>query len=282
MNGILTIDNEMETLVDAFSQDDEAALMKLSGQKSESENTGLPRLNINYDTETEDGLTLPRGQWRMYYDGQNIYSPEVIIRPILRTYEWSVWDQEAGTFAAKSVQKPSISGDFPDNLGGNKCGRLSKQEEEKLAQDDPILLNSRSVACNQVIYGTITGEFKSADGKKVVVSDDPFVSYFKKSGFRPIREFIDGLTKQKKIMQKCRINLKTARKKNGGVTYWVPVPTLRDNVEITESDKQLMSMFAQSVKSHNENIMAQYRENSKLVGSQDDSDLASDFNVNAA
>ena len=83
-------------------------------------------------------------------------------------------------------------------------------------------------------------------------------------------------------MQKCRINLKTARKKNGGVTYWVPVPTLRDNVEITESDKQLMSMFAQSVKSHNENIMAQYRENSKLVGSQDDSDLASDFNVNAA
>ena len=39
-------------------------------------------------------------------------------------------------------------------------------------------------------------------------------------------------------------------------------------------------MFAQSVKSHNENIMAQYRENSKLVESQDDSDLASDFNAN--
>ena len=33
------------------SQDDQATLMKLSKQTSESVNTGLPRLNINYDTK---------------------------------------------------------------------------------------------------------------------------------------------------------------------------------------------------------------------------------------
>ena len=33
-----------------------------------------------------------------------------------------------------------MSGDFPDTEGGNKCGRLS-QDEEKLKDDDPLKLN---------------------------------------------------------------------------------------------------------------------------------------------
>ena len=106
------------------------SLMNLTGQSTTSKsNQGLSRLNINYDVETEDGQTLTRGDWKMMYEGEMVYAKSVLIRPILRTYEWSVFDPELGNFKCKSVQKPTMSGDFPDTEGGNKCGRLSPQEE---------------------------------------------------------------------------------------------------------------------------------------------------------
>ena len=50
-------------------------------------------------------------------------------------------DPELGNFKCKSVQKPTMSGDFPDTEGGNKCGRLSPQEEEKLSDDVQLSYN---------------------------------------------------------------------------------------------------------------------------------------------
>lgn len=274
---LVNIDDEMNQIVSAFENDDADALMRMSGQSETKQKTGLPRLNINYADETDDGKPLPRGAWKLYIDGEFLFSKEPLFRPILRTYEWSLWDQEEKTFAAKSVQKPNLSGSFPDTSGSDKCGRLSRDEEESLGEDHPDVLRSRAAVCNQVIYGVISGEFTTADGGTRTLTDQPFVAYFKKSGFIPIRNFIDNLTKQRKIMQKCVVKLSTDRKKTGSVVYWVPVPTLDSEVDITEADKKLMGMFAETVKGHNEMVMNQYREAMKLTVSDEDIDLAADF-----
>ena len=127
---VQTMNTEIDNIVGSFSNDDIESLMNLTGQTTSSKsNQGLSRLNINYDVETEDGQTLTRGDWKMMYEGEMVYAKTVLIRPILRTYEWSVFDQEQGTFSCKSVQKPTMSGDFPDTEGGNKCGRLSVQRK---------------------------------------------------------------------------------------------------------------------------------------------------------
>jgi len=280
---VMNID-DMDAIVSAFNNDDAEALMEASGQGGNTNRqVGLPRLNINYDAETEDGQTLPRGAWKMYLDGRFIYADKVSFRPILRTFEYSVWDQESGTFSSKSVQKPTLSGMFPDTTGGNKCGRLTREEEDRLPKDDIAYLNSRAVVCNQVLYGKISGEFKTADGTAVKIEDQAVVAYFKRSGFKPINDFIGGLSKQKKLMQKCEISLTTHRHKNGSVTFWTPVPTLEKEVDITDQDKELMGMFAETVKGHNENVMNQYREAVKLIADDDDIDLAADFDdANAA
>ena len=276
--------DDMDKIVSAFNDDNVEALMEASGQGGNSNRqVGLPRLNINYDAETEDGISLSRGTWKMYLDGRFIYSDKVSLRPILRTFEYSVWDQEAGSFSSKSVQKPTLSGMFPDTVGGNKCGRLTRDEEDRLAKDDLDYLNSRAVVCNQVIYAKISGTFKNAEGVASEVVDQPVVAYFKRSGFKPISDFIDSLSKQKKLMQKCLVSLTTHKHKNGSVTYWTPVPALESEVAITEEDKSLMTMFAETVKGHNNNVMNQHREAAKLVADDDDIDLASDFdNANAA
>ncbi len=277
-----TIGNEMDQLVSAFSDDDTATFMELTGQAKSTSNVGLPRLNINYDTETDDGVALTRGSWKMFLDGEFLYAKEVFIRPILRTFEWSVYDMEQGTFTCKSVQKPTLAGEFPDTSAGNKCGRLSAKEEELLSDDDPLKVKSRSAVCNQVIYGQVSGAFTKADGTKVDVKDKPFVSYFKRSGFKPIRDFIDSLTRQKKIMQKVIIKLTTSRIKSGSVTYYVPVPTLHSEVQVSDSDKALMKDFSETVKAHNENVLIQHREAQKLISPSEEQDLSADFDAKSA
>ena len=277
-----TIGNEMDQLVSAFSDDDTATFMELTGQAKSTSNVGLPRLNINYDTETDDGVALTRGSWKMFLDGEFLYAKEVFIRPILRTFEWSVYDMEQGTFTCKSVQKPTLSGEFPDTLAGNKCGRLSAKEEELLSDDDPLKVKSRSAVCNQVIYGQVSGAFTKADGTKVDVKDKPFVSYFKRSGFKPIRDFIDSLTRQKKIMQKVMIKLTTSRVKSGSVIYYIPVPTLHSEVQVSDSEKSLMKDFSETVKAHNENVLIQHREAQKLISPSEEQDLSADFDAKSA
>ena len=277
-----TIGNEMDQLVSAFSDDDTATFMELTGQAKSTSNVGLPRLNINYDTETDDGVALTRGSWKMFLDGEFLYAKEVFIRPILRTFEWSVYDMEQGTFTCKSVQKPTLAGEFPDTSAGNKCGRLSAKEEELLSDDDPLKVKSRSAVCNQVIYGQVSGAFTKADGTKVDVKDKPFVSYFKRSGFKPIRDFIDSLTRQKKIMQKVMIKLTTSRVKSGAVTYYIPVPTLHSEVQVSDSDKSLMKDFSETVKAHNENVLIQHREAQKLISPSEEQDLSADFDAKSA
>ena len=276
--------DDMDAIVNAFNNDDMETFMEASGQGGNSNRqVGLPRLNINYDAETEDGQTLPRGAWKMYLDGRFIYAEKVNVRFILRTFEYSLWDQETGTFSSKSVQKPTLSGMFPSTDGINKAGRLTRDEEDALSKDDPAYLRSRAVVCNQVIFGKISGDFRTADGTEVKVEDQPVVAYFKRSGFKPIGDFISNLAKQKKLMQKCVISLKTHRHKNGSVTFWTPMPALVDEVSITQEDKDLMAMFADTVKGHNESVMNQYREAVKLIADDDDIDLAADFNdANAA
>ena len=276
--------DSVDAIIAAFNNDDMETFMEASGQGgNNNRQVGLPRLNINYDTETEDGQTLPRGSWKMYLDGRFIYAEKVSVRFILRMFEYSLWDQETGTFASKSVQNPTFSGMFPDTTGTNKCGRLTRDEENALDKDDPAYLKSRAVVCNQVIYGKISGEFKDASGNVVNITDQPVVAYFKRSGFKPIGDFIDGLSKQKKLMQKCEVSLTTHRQKNGSVTFWTPVPVLSSEVDISQEDKDLMGMFGETVKGHNESVMNQHREAVKLIADDDDIDLAADFvDANAA
>ena len=277
---VQTMNTEIDNIVGSFSNDDIESLMSLTGQSTVSKsNQGLSRLNINYDVETEDGQTLTRGDWKMMYEGEMVYAKSVLIRPILRTYEWSVFDPELGNFKCKSVQKPTMSGDFPDTEGGNKCGRLSPQEEEKLSDDDPVKLQSRTAVCNQVLYCVISGNFVKGNKEAVKIESHPVVAYFKKSGFVPMKNFIESLTKQKKIMQKCWINMATAKQKKGSVTYWTPVPTLKSETDITDQDKELMKRFAETVKAANQSVLEQSRDASKLQIVDADDSLANDFNA---
>ena len=60
-NELMEMDNDLDNIVAAMSSDNVEEMMKLTGQGGgASEKVGLPRLNINYDQETDDGHSLTR------------------------------------------------------------------------------------------------------------------------------------------------------------------------------------------------------------------------------
>lgn len=276
--GELAINDAFDGILAAAKSGNAEELMALTGQTGDSTpKQGLARLNINYETETEDGTALPRGQWKVFYDGRFIYSSEVSLRPLVRTYEYSVWDAEEGKFSCRSVQTPSIMNKFPDTNGGDKCGRLSKSEEEQLGEDHPRVLASRSATCNQVFYGLLTMTGKDAEGTEVELKDYPVMAYFKRSGFRPAKDAIDKITGMKKLMHESVFNLSTSRKKMGSVTYYVPVFTYEGDKKLSKDDMELLGKFMETIKASNDNIMEQYREAVKQLATEDETDLAADF-----
>jgi len=270
---------DLEMVMNEFSvdiSDDKDALLAALGQDgvAESKQSSLASLRINYDADTEEGHTLKRGTWKVWNGSENVYADSVVINPMLRTFEYSIYDQEEGAFTCRSVQRKKMTEVFPDNNGGLKCGRLTRAEEQDLSEDDSRLLLSKSVTCNIIIYGQLDmKDAVNAAGEASPVENLPFVGYFKRSGFRPMNDFIQQ--KLDKIpLPTALVELKTKRMANGGVTYWIPQPELVKEVSFTPERKELMQKFLDTVGAANAKILGEHKEALKQVMSDEDVDLS--------
>jgi len=260
---------------------DDNALMALTGQGNQANTdsgSGLARLSINYETENDEGVALPRGQWRLMIDGRYVYAEKLKLRPFSRMFTYSLFDGDEGKFVSQTIQTASLGDRFPDSAGGEKCGRLTRDEEAKLGETDPRVLVSREVVCNQVVYATVSGTFLTANKEEVVLENEPVVAYFKKSGFRPVREALDNLTRQKLLMQKAVFELGTKRNKMGSVTFWTPTFAQVDYLkDLTKEDMELVKKFLETVKGYNDSILNKFREAQKLVADSADVSLEAEL-----
>jgi len=101
------------------------------------------------------------------------------------------------------------------------------------------------------------------------------MAYFKRSGYRPVNDFIQKqLTDRKILMHNALIELTTEKQKNGGVIYWTPKLSLVKEVTDTDADKALMKDFADTVNAHNESVFAEYKNAQKAAASSADIDLS--------
>lgn len=255
---------------------DETALMALTGQgnaPATGSSNGLTRLSINYTDEDDEGNSLKKGAWKLMLDGRFVFADKLKLRPFSRMYTYSHWDQEENTFISQSIQTASLGDKFPDSIGGEKCGRLPKDVEAGLKETDPRYLTSREVVCNQVVYGTVSGTAKDAQGNDVELDNQPVVAYFKKSGFRPVREALDLITRQRKLMQKTVFEIGTKKMKTGAITFWVPTFAQVEYLdELTEDDLGLIKKFLESIKVYNDGILEKFRGAQKE--SMDDIDVS--------
>ena len=235
---------------------DKDTIMALIGQKdvsttTTSEKKFLPRLAIEHNTEDDDGKSLPKGQWRVENaSGKTIHMKEIVFRPFIRTYMYSVWDQGQQGYSSMTIQAKSFGDKFFDTTGTLKCGKLDRKELDELPANAPERTIQATIKCSQVIYGTV-------DVKGVAV---PHVWYARGSNFMPVSDWLKGLSKQGKIMFYSRATLTTEKAKAGGNHYYKSNIEEKDSVEPTDDDMVLLTSFQGLIDQHNEEVENKYRE----------------------
>ena len=249
----VTIPTDVSSLSDA-------ELMKLTGQldNGSPEGSVLSRLSINYQTEDENDNPLPRGQFKLKVDGDAVYSKMATFRPFIRMFAYSYWDNNDEVFTS-SVQRPSLGDQFPDSNGAYKCGKLSREELESLADGDPQRVIQSSIKCNQVMYGVADMEGKKADGKDVSLKQIPCVLYAKGVNYIPMSTTLKSLATQKKPMIRNNLLLSTKKQKSGGNTFFAIDIKIGESVAMSEQDTDLLKEFAAVTKSVNEGVMEKHR-----------------------
>jgi hypothetical protein len=257
-----------------FNNISDMELMKLTGQTdSGGQGSVLGRLSINYQTEDENDKPLPRGHFVLPVDGDNVYAKEVTFRPFIRLYAYSYWDNSEEEFTS-SVQMPSLGDQFADSKGTYTCGKLSREEIERLPDNDPQRVIQSSIKCNQVLYGVATMVGKKSDEQEIKVKEVPCAFYAKGVNYIPFSTMLSGLVKQKKPMIRTNLIVSTKKQKSGGNTYFSVGIKTGSTVELSDTDKELLKEFMVAVKSVNESVMEKHRSAVKSKTKDGDHSLA--------
>jgi len=238
---------------------------------------GLPRLAIEQQNENKEGDTLPKGSFRLRVGDKNVYSKEIEARFFVRYYSYDLWNQENPEDSIRTVLAPSLSDDFPDTSGGNKCGKLAKDEIANLSTNSLEHAIQKSIKCTQVIYGVITKADGANDGSEDVdLKGTPFIWSARGSAFMPVNTYIREVPSNK-IMFGQRVKIATKRNVNGSVIYYTPVFDKPQTIKVTDKDIELLNTFMEDIDKWNTRVLKQYNERKDTVLAREDLDIAQEL-----
>ena len=267
--------NPLPTTLDDLSED---KLKKLIGQSGDtSTGGGTPRLSINHSTEDDDGNQIPRGFYMIRNsEGKSIFAPKAIYRPFVRTFMYSVWDNDSNSFGSQTIQSRSMNDLFYDSTGGLKCGKLAPDVLKTLDEHSPDAVLQKGIKCVQVLYGLVSiAEGQDATGNSATIKDVPCVWYVRGSSFIRISDWIKSIESQKKLMPTTTAELSTVKGKRGGNIYYGANAKTVGFGKFSKDDQALLLQFFETINSFNNGIMESHRTNKKLKDNSADTILES-------
>ena len=263
--------------IEDFNDENVAKIAAMIGQVDVNSNTavGLPRLAIEQQNETKEGETLPKGAFRLRIGDKSIYSKEMELRLFVRYYSYDLWNNEQPELSVRTVLAPSLSDDFPDTSGGNKCGKLSKDEASGLPVNSIEHAKQKSIKCTQAVYGVVTSapDAKTVEGEEVDLKGTPFIWSARGSAFMPVADYIREVPSTK-LMFGQKAKLATKRHVNGSVIYYTPVFDKPKPVKVENGDIELLNTFMEDIDKWNVRVIKEYRDRKDAVLSRDDLDVA--------
>tara|TARA_R110000823_G_scaffold81397_5_gene185198 strand:+ start:5838 stop:6662 length:825 start_codon:yes stop_codon:yes gene_type:complete len=263
--------------IEDFNDENVAKIAAMIGQVDVNSKAavGLPRLAIEQQNETKEGETLPKGAFRLRMGDKSIYSKEMELRLFVRYYSYDLWNNEQPELSVRTVLAPSLSDDFPDTSGGNKCGKLSKDEVSGLPVNSIEHAKQKSIKCTQVVYGVVTSapDAKTVEGEEVDLKGTPFIWAARGSAFMPVANYIREVPSTK-LMFGQKAKLATKRNVNGSVIYYTPVFDKPKPVKVESGDIELLNTFMEDIDKWNVRVIKEYRDRKDAVLSRDDLDVA--------
>lgn len=214
-------------------------------------------LGVNRELEDDDGNRLPVGVFRVLHNGVSVFSPTARIRPFLNTFQYSIYDGEAQKYVRTSVYTTDIfAKEIPDSAGGNKCGKVSKKEFEKLTEAEQAA--QKKIRCSRFVFGLVTISGTNNRDEPVELVDVPVRMKLGGSNFMPFGDTLKSLSDKKLLMLNHNIDLSITKKKISSTVMSYLVNSTADmstRVEFTAENLETLKGFQAYVTAHNDKIM---------------------------
>jgi hypothetical protein len=246
----------------------------LTGQQTEQSAPSLARLWINKDVGPNDDKPYPVGRYAVTLsDASIVFGRPIQFRPFINAYQHSVYDADTNKYVNKSVIFTDWRQDQPDELGGMRCGKLTKRQLD--GQPESVIKAQKAIRTYRLMYGTVTVDGVDQEGNKRKLENEPV--YWRLSGesFMVPQDAIDELNKNKRLMFNHNLDLGTpVRKQNGATIYYVPVVSvdLTKSVQFTANDMDLFTKFQETIKFENDAVLAKHRKAVSKHSKNDDAD----------
>jgi len=272
--------NDIAKIQQKDIDDNMAKIAEMIGQADTSNSNatmGYPRLAIEQQNENTSGDVLPKGSYRFKMNGKALYSKNIEVRLFVRYYGYDFYSNERPEDSVRTVLQPSLSDDFPDTAGGDRCGKLGKDEIASLPANSIEHARQKNIKCTQVVYGMVTkGTGESVDKETIDLADTPFIWSARGSAFMPVANFIREIPSNK-IMFSQKAKMSTKRNVNGSVIYYTPIFEKPQTVKVSETDITILNEFMEDIKGWNERVLKDHNERKENVLLKEDLDVAKEL-----
>ena len=269
--------NDVLTLKDISNEnlDKVAAMIGQKDNRKGGANTGFPRLAIEQQNENDSGDVLPKGSFRLKTGNDVLYAKDLEVRLFVRYYSYDLWNNSNPELSVRTVLQPSLSDNFPDTSGGERCGKLSKDEIAALPKNSIEHARQSNIKATQVVYGVVhKGSATRAESDdEVDVSGTPFIWSARDSAFMPVANYIREIPSNK-IMFSQKVKISTSRNKNGTVIYYTPVFDKPAGVQVKDKDIELVKSFMEDIGRWNDRVLKEYNERKESVLSKEDLEVS--------
>lgn len=236
--------------------------------ESSKEAKGYPeKLAPNREAEDDDGNRLPLGAYTVRYEGNLIYMPETEIRlGFKELYRYQRYNSTSKKMEAFTVlEENPFKGEYPDNLGTFKCGKVTGAAVEQLSEEEREL-NAAKAKYMMVIFAQvdISGAVDNL-GKKVFKSKDPvwLNVTLNLSGMQAVDVgtlFRKDLFKSHGRVERTVLMKKAQKDKAGANTYYKPQFAAGSLIDVFNDAEygEFITETALAIKGENDRILEQH------------------------
>lgn len=234
----------------------------------------LPSLKINRDDQDDQGNNIPTGSYCVSQEGKAFYSKTAKFRTFTNSYQYMVFDFISKKFSNKSVIIKNFNEEAIDELGGLRCGKISKKDQEFLSETEKE--KQKQIKCYRLMFGTVT--FPGNEN----VEDVPVLWRSSGDNFNSAKVALDSMEKVKHLFCQHPINMTLQRKKNGSNVYYQAVceAILKEEIPFTENDMITFKMFQEHIETENRFVAAKWRNAKKADIQVEDTDALKALDLN--
>lgn len=269
-------------LVQIFGNEDYDAIAALTGADV-SRGQLLPQLKINREAETEDGKHVPVGTYCIHQDGKAFYAKPILFRPFINAYQYMEYSPSENNFPNKSILIKSFYEEAHDELGGLKCGKVSKKAIETLGEADQA--HQRNIKCYRVMFGiaTLNAAVDSDQSKHNITV--PCMWRTTGINFLAAKDALAAIAKLRHHIFQHNLVLNTKRDKQGSNVFYHALveADLANVINFTKEDADIFKTFQEYIDNENNAVLAKWEQAKKSKHINNDlSDLARDFDLDDA